>query len=55
MTIKQELMQIKNKLILADIEVDTIAQYIKPNMTEEEVDKALKKIEKLKEEIEGCI
>lgn len=54
MTIKQELSTIRDKLILADMEADSIV-YLLENPTEENVKKALSKMEKLKEELEGCI
>lgn len=54
MTIKQELTQIKDKLILADMEVETITDLLK-DPTPENINKARMKMEVLKEELEGCI
>ena len=54
MTITQELTQIKDKLILADMEAETIADLLK-DPTPENIKKASMKMEVLKEELEGCI
>ena len=54
MTVKQELLSIRDILILANIEADSITDLLK-NPTEENLQKALAKMEKLKEELEECI
>ena len=54
MTVKQELLSIRDTLILANIEADSIADLLE-NPSEENIQKALAKIEKLKEELEECI
>lgn len=54
MTIKQELIAIKEKLILSNMEADYIVDLLKAP-TPENIEKALAKMEKMKEEIEGCI
>ena len=54
MTITQELTQIKDKLILADMEAETITDLLK-DPTPQNINKARMKIEVLKEELEGCI
>lgn len=54
MTIHQELRNIKEKLILANIEAESISDLLK-DPTPQNIKKACMKIEKLKEEIEGCL
>lgn len=54
MTVPQELRSIKDKLILADMEAETIADLLK-DPTPENINKARMKMEVLKEELEGCI
>lgn len=54
MTVAQELRSIKDKLILAHIEVCAIEEDISMVHTED-AQKLLNKIKKLKEELEGCI
>ena len=54
MTIKQELTEIKDKLILANMEAETIAELLK-DPTPQNIKKACVKMEVLKEELEGCI
>lgn len=54
MTVPQELRSIKDKLILADMEVETITDLLK-DPTPENINKARMKMEVLKEELEGCI
>ncbi len=54
MTIKQELIQIKDKLILADMEAYAIIDLLK-DPTPQNIEKACLKMEKLKEELEGCL
>ena len=54
MTIPQELRNIKEKLILADMEADAIADLLK-YPTPQNIEKARVKMEALKEELEGCL
>lgn len=54
MNIPQELRNIKEKLILADMEAETITDLLK-DPTPENIEKARLKMEELKEELEGCL
>ena len=54
MNIPQELRNIKEKLILADMEAETITDLLK-DPTPQNIEKARMKMEELKEELEGCL
>ncbi|MDD2826970.1 MAG: hypothetical protein PHF52_08650 [Sulfurospirillaceae bacterium] len=54
MTVPQELRNIKEKLILADMEANAITDLLK-DPTPENIKKARMKMEELKEELEGCL
>ena len=54
MTIPQELRSIKEKLILADMEAESITDLLN-DPTPQNVEKARIKMEVLKEELEGCL
>lgn len=54
MTIPQELRNIKEKLILADMEAESITDLLK-DPTPQNIEKARLKMEVLKEELEGCL
>ena len=54
MTVPQELRNIKDKLILADMEANAITDLLK-DPTPQNIEKARMKMEVLKEELEGCI
>ena len=54
MTIPQELRNTKEKLILAEMEAESITDLLK-EPTPENIEKARVKMEVLKEELEGCL
>ena len=54
MTISQELRNIQEKLILADMEAESITDLLK-DPTPQNIEKARLKMEALKEELEGCL
>lgn len=54
MTISQELRSIQEKLILADMEAESITDLLK-DQTPQNIEKARVKMEALKEELEGCL
>ena len=55
MTVKQELTQIKDALILTHFNVSCLVELIKQGMSEEEIEKAIKEIQEIKETIEECL
>lgn len=54
MTVPQELVNIKDKLILANMEAEYLVSLLK-DPTPQNIEKARMKMEELKEELEGCL